>query len=192
MQRKAFDRVVSWVGVLMAAGFLAASGLLLWGALFVDHQIHSQLAAQQIYFPAAGSVALAPKAIGPYLDRYAGQQLVNGAQAEAYADHFIAVHLSEVAHGQTYAQVSNAAQADPGNTTLAAEVNTLFRGETLRGLLLSAYAWWRVGQLALLASVVAAVLAAIMAALTLAGFRHRRQVAPEAQVFGATPVQAAA
>ncbi|HEU5004165.1 MAG TPA: hypothetical protein VFW71_15490 [Actinomycetota bacterium] len=191
MQRQKIDRIVSWIGVLMTAALVGSSALLLWGAAFVDHQIHNQLATQEIFFPAAGSAALAPKTIGPYLDRYAGQQLVNGAQAEAYADHFIAVHLSEVAKGQTYAQVSAAAQADPTNTTLTNEVNTLFKGETLRGLLLSAYAWWRVGQLALIAGLVAGVLAVVMAALSILGFWHRRQVLVEAVDVAARPVAAA-
>lgn len=192
MQRQMFDRIVSWIGVLMTAALAFASAGLMWGHLFVDHQIHTQLAAQEIFFPTAGSAALAPAAIGPYLSKYAGQQLVNGAQAEAYADHFIAVHLSEVAKGKTYAQVSTAAQADPTNTTLTNQVNTLFKGETLRGLLLSAYAWWRVGQLALVGSLVAAVLAVVMAGLTVLGFLHRRRVAPEAEIFAATPVAALA
>lgn len=192
MQRQKFDHVVSWIGALMTAALVFASGMLLWGHVFVDHQIHQQLAPQQIFFPAAGSAALAPKAIGPYLDQYAGQQLVNGAQAEAYADHFIAVHLSEVANGKTYAQVSAAAQADPTNTTLSNQVNTLFKGETLRGLLLSAYAWWRVGQLALVGSLVAGALAVVMAVLTVLGFLHRRRVAPEATVFASGRVAAAA
>ena len=43
------------------------------------------------------------------------------------------MHLKEVADGKTYAQVSTLAQADPTNTQLRAQVNTLFKGETLRG-----------------------------------------------------------
>ena len=38
--------------------------------------------------------------------QYAGQQLTTGAQAETYADHFIAVHLKEIGGGKTYAQLS--------------------------------------------------------------------------------------
>ena len=77
---------------------------------------------------------------------YAGQQLTTGAQAETYADHFIAVHLHEIGGGLTYSQVSAKAQADPSNTKLAGEVQTLFRGETLRGLLLNSYGWSQIGQ----------------------------------------------
>jgi hypothetical protein len=63
------------------------------------------------------------------------------------------VHLKDVANGQTYAQVSSLALKDPTDTKLAGEVPTLFRGETLRGLLLNAYGWWTVGSHALYAAI---------------------------------------
>src|SRR5213078_4787801 len=141
---------------------LAAGGLLMWGYSFANSNVHDQLVAQQIYFPPAGSDALKSPEIGPYLNQYAGQQLTTGAQAEAYADHFIAVHLKEVAGGQTYAQVSGKALADPTNAQLQGQVNTLFKGETLRGLLLNAYAFWKVGQIALYAGIVSFIGAAVM------------------------------
>src|SRR5205814_7422320 len=132
---------------------LVAGGLAMWGYTFANNNVHDQLAAQQIYFPQKGSDALKSPEIGPYLNQYAGQQMTTGEQAKAYADHFIAVHLKEVAGGKTYAQVSTAAQADPKNTTLQAQVNTLFKGEALRGMLLQAYAFWKIGQIALYAGI---------------------------------------
>ena len=80
--------------------------------------------------------------------QYGGQQLTTGPQAETYANHFIAVHLQEVAGGKTYAEVSSAALADPKNAALQEQAQTLFRGTALRGLLLNAYAFWTVGQIA--------------------------------------------
>ena len=68
------------------------------------------------------------------MTQYAGQQLDNGVQSETYANHFIGIHLQEVASGQTYSQMSAKAQANPSDQRLAAQVNTLFKGETLRGL----------------------------------------------------------
>src|SRR5215467_15712588 len=104
MRRRTFDIIVSAVGGLLTIVLVVAGALLLWGYNFANDSVRQQLVAQQIYFPPAGSPALASPQIGPYLDRYAGQQLTTGAQAEAYADHFIAVHLQEVAGGKTYAQ----------------------------------------------------------------------------------------
>ena len=152
---------------------------------FVNSSVHDQLAAQHICFLPAGSQALASPQIGPYLNQYAGQQLTTGAQAEAYADHFIAVHLSEVAGGKTYAQVSALAQADPTNTTLQAQVNTLFKGETLRGMLLNAYAFWQLGQIALYLAIVVFSGALLMLILTVLGFLHLRRVPFEREVFSA-------
>lgn len=179
MQRRSLDVILSSFGALLTAVLLVAGGLLWWGYHFADSNVHDQLAAQQIYFPPAGSDALAPPDIGPYLDRYAGEQLVSGAQAEVYADHFISVHLDEVAGGKTYAQVSAAAQANPSDQTLQAQADTLFKGETLRGLLLNAYAFWKLGQIARYAAVASFVAAAVMLVLTALGFWHlRRNPAP--------------
>jgi hypothetical protein len=187
MRRRTFDLIVSYVGALLTVLLLVVGGLAIWGYSFANSSVHDQLAAQQIYFPEAGSDALKSPEIGPYLNKYAGQQLTNGAQAEAYADHFIAVHLKAVAGGQTYAQVSAKAQADPSNAQLQAQVNTLFKGETLRGLLLNAYAFWKVGQLALYAGIAAFIGAAIMALLTVLGFLHVRRTSPASELFDKHP-----
>jgi hypothetical protein len=183
MRRKTFDIILTAGGALLAAVLLIAGGLLMWGYSFANNSVHEQLAAQQIYFPKAGSEALASPEIGPYLNKYAGQQLTDGAQAQAYADHFIAVHLTEVAGGKTYAQVSSAALADPKNTELQGQANTLFKGEALRGLLLNAYAFWKVGQIALYAAIASFALAGITLLMTLLGLRHLRRVPDSAEVF---------
>ena len=101
--------------------------------------------------------------------------MLNGRQAEVYADHFIAVHLSEIAGGKTYSQVSAAAQADPTNAKLAAQVQLLFRGSTLRGLLLYGYAFWQIGQIAMYAALVAYLGGVLFLLLALLGFLHARR-----------------
>ena len=112
----------------------------------------------------------------PSVSQYAGQQMLTGAQAEVYANDFIAVHLKEIGGGQTYAQLSTKAQADPNNTALAGQVNTIFKGTMLRGSLLNAYGYWFFGQIALYAAIGAFVAAALMLVLTLLGLRHYRRV----------------
>jgi hypothetical protein len=183
MRRKTFDTLVSVGGFVMAGVLLLAGVLGFWAYSFTNSQVHDQLASQKIFFPAAGSKAIS----GPQfaaLQQYAGQQLTTGAQAEAYANHFIAVHLSEVAGGKTYAQVSAAAQADPTNTDLQAQVNTLFKGNTLRGLLLNAYAFWKVGQIALIASILCFVGALGLLVLSVFGLRHARRTPDDVQLLG--------
>ena len=122
-------------------------GLLLWGGTFAHNMVHDQLSAQQIRFPAKGTPALDAKEF-PGLQRYSGQLVDSGPKAKAYANQFIAKHLDAVAGGQTYSQVSAQSQANPTDTKLAGQVQTLFRGETLRGLLLYAWGWSVVGHIA--------------------------------------------
>ena len=194
MRRRTFDLILTGVGLVLTIVLLVAGILLTWGYSFAHGQVHDQLAAQQIYFPPAGSPALADPKIGPYLNQYAGEQLTTGKQAQAYADHFIAVHLSEVAGGKTYAQVSAAAQADPSNVQLKAQAQTLFQGETLRGLLLNAYAFDTVATIALYAAIAAYIGAAAMLILTILGFVHLRRSRGEEEIFagrdGPTPAAA--
>jgi len=149
-------RVVSLqVIVVLALGFCA--GFLYWGSSFVNGMVHDQLVAQKISFPPASQVkaggALDPAEFPAEIRNYAGQPVDNGDRARVYANDFIGIHLAKVANGQTYSQVSAAAQADPKNATLAGQVNTLFKGETLRGLLLYAWGWSQVGLYALYAAV---------------------------------------
>jgi len=183
MRRKVFDTLLTTGGLVVTVVLLIAGGLLMWGHNFANSNVHDQLAQQQIFFPAKGSPALAPADIGPYLNKYAGQQLLTGQQAKAYADHFIAVHLSEIAAGKTYAQVSTAAQANPNDAALKAQQTTLFQGTTLRGLLLEGYAFWEMGQIALIAAICSFVLAGVMLVLALLGFWHLRKVPETAEVL---------
>ena len=129
-------------------------------AAYIHNTVQGQLAAQQITFPPATAFAhakagteITPSMI-PSVSQYAGQQLLTGQQAEAYADHFIAVHISEMGAGKTYSQLSAESLAQPANTTLAATVGTVFKGETLRSMLLNAYGWWKVSQITYIASLV--------------------------------------
>jgi len=85
-------------------------------------------------------------------------------------------------YGGVYAKVSAAPLADPTNTTLATEVQTVFRGTTLRGPLLEAYAFWKFGQIALVGAIVSFILAAVMAVLMVIGWFHYRRT-PEEQEF---------
>ena len=186
MRRRTFDFLASSVGVLLAIVLLVAGGLLLYGYNFVNDQVTQQLTEQQIVFPAADSAAI--KALPPddaaAMKQYAGQLMTTGAQAKTYADHFIAVHLKEIGGGKTYSQLSAEALANPTDQKLAAQADTVFKGTTLRGLLLNAYAFWQIGQIALIAAIVAFVAGAILLILSGLGFWHLRRTPAETELVG--------
>jgi hypothetical protein len=166
--REPKNRVLAKLTSLTMVASVAAAGLMIVGALalvggsYDRTVVHDQLAPQKIFFPPAGSPALLPG-----VKQFAGQQLLNGDQAKAYANNFINIHLSKIAGGKTYSQVSALAIASPKDATLAAEKATLFQGETLRGLLLGAWGWSMVGMVATLAGIVLLLLGAILLLLPL-------------------------
>jgi hypothetical protein len=150
---------IRWrVTLLQAVVFVVLAGVaaIAYGAgTFAQSQIRDQLTAQKISFPPQSTVVAGgalDSAEFSDITKYAGQRVDNGDKAQAYANGFIGRHLDKIAGGLTYAQVSSQAQANPKDAKLAAQVQVLFRGETLRGLLLNAYGWWTIGTYALYAA----------------------------------------
>jgi hypothetical protein len=147
-------------GFVAAVVLLATGGLLIWSSTYLHNTVQGQLAAQQIYFPPASAFAhpkagteITPSMI-PIVSQYAGEQLVTGQQAEVWADDFMAVHISNMTGGKTFAQVSAESLAQPGNTQLANLAHTVFQGEAERSMLLDAFGWWKVSQIMYISSIV--------------------------------------
>ena len=184
MRRRTFDLITSSVGLLLAVLLLVAGGLLTWAYTFVNNQVTTQLTEQQITFPPANSPAIKalPPADAAAMTQYAGQQMTTGAQAETYANHFIAVHLKEIGGGKTYSQLSAESLANPKDLKLKAQVDTVFKGTTLRGLLLNAYAFWQIGQIALYAAIAAFAGGVAFLVLSILGFLHMRRTPAEAEL----------
>ena len=118
--RRNSHSLLAAVSAALAAVLLIAGGLLLWGSAYVHNTVQGQLAAQQITFPPAAAFAhakagteITPNMI-PSVSQYAGQQLLTGQQAEAYADHFIAQHITDMSGGKTYSQLSAAVAGAAG------------------------------------------------------------------------------
>jgi hypothetical protein len=162
------------IGSILFLVLTVGGGLLLWGSNFAGNMVHNQLSEQKIAFPPKGE-ALDAKEF-PGLQRYAGQAVDNGPKAKAYADQFIKAHLAAVADGKTYSEVSSLSRAKPDDEVLAGQVQTLFRGETLRGLLLYAWGWSVVGMIAFWTGL-AALLGAlgVLGALVLGFVMHERE-----------------
>ena len=191
MKRRTIDRVVSLIGLGLSIFLFVAAGLLNWGYSFADQNVSDQLSAQKIMFPAADSDGFKalPEEDQAVLKPFAGMQLTTGEQAMAYAQHYIGVHVKGIAGGKTYSEVSGealaanaASKADPTNAELAAKAGalmgqrtTLFMGETLKGLLGNAYAFWQLGQIAMYAMWAAIAGGVIMLILSMLGFMHLRR-----------------
>jgi hypothetical protein len=198
MRRRKFDGIVSAVGVGLTVFLLVAAALLNWGYSFANQSVTDQLSAQKITFPAADSDGLKalPEEDREFIEPFAGLPLTTGEQAKAYALHYIGSHVKNIAGGKTYSEVSGEAlaksaqaRANPNDTALAEEAatlmgqrQTLFMGETLKGLLLNAFAFWQVGQIAMYAAVACLAGGFLMLILTIMGYAHLRRTPSEVTI----------
>ncbi|GAB2768249.1 hypothetical protein ACXR8F_14450 [Terrabacter sp. AAH1] len=178
--RKTLDKLISWTGLILAAVLVVAGGLLTYASSFVADNVKQQLSQQNITMPAAA--ALETQEQKDALLQFAGQKMENGAQAKAFADHYILVHMNTQSNNRTYSEVSGEfiklskdPNADQAQVKALGELRqSLFMGNTLRGLLLNAYAFGTMGTIALYAGIGAFIAAAIFLVLGLLGLRHAR------------------
>jgi hypothetical protein len=187
LRRRTIDKILIGSGVAVAVVFAAAGGLLTWGSNFAEDYVHDELSSQHVVFPDAASLRDDGRAD---LVKYAEEPVTTGAEAEAYAS-LIATHMEGIADGKTYAEiddrgaaqaVTDAQNAGAGQEEIAelqatanqlkGQRDSLFKGETLRGLLLTSFAWATVGTVAGIAAWVAFAGAAVMIALVIAGIFH--------------------
>lgn len=174
-ERKAIDKVFILLGAAATVTLIVVGCLTWYGYKFATNQVSTELAAQKIYFPAKDSPALTslPEADRKAMEKYAGQLLEDGEQARVYANHYIKVHLSQIAGGKTYSEISEEARKDPANEKLQQQKTSLFQGETLRGILLgTGYSYWVFGMIAKLVAIASFAGSGVMAILTLLGIRH--------------------
>lgn len=179
--RSAFDKVISVTGLALVALLLVAGGLLTWAHNFIGDQVHSQLTMQGITMPAGDALNGLPKADAAALKQYSGSPMDTGPEAKAFADNYILAHMNEAGKGQTYEQVSgkyvglsDAAKATPDGQALGQLRQTLFMGDTLRGLLLYGYAFATMGTIAGIAAIFSFAGAAVLLLLAGLGLWHAR------------------
>jgi len=193
MKRRTFDKMVTLVGVWVSAFLFVAAGLLNWGYSFADNQVKTQLQAQQITIPAATQNAKEDAATTAFFKENGNKIMSTGKQAQMYADHYLGFHLSEM---PTYANASGANRsaaaalaANPTDAKLqaaasqaASTLETVFKGTTLRGTLLTAYAFWQLGQIAKLAALTTLVGGFLLLILSIAGWVHLRRTPEDATI----------
>jgi hypothetical protein len=190
MKRRTLDILFS-IGGLMLAGLMLVAGIVLTSnANFANDYVKTQLSQQNIKFKTADTLTAEEKKSACVV-KYAGEELTTGKQAECYANEFIGLHLKSLAGGKTYAELGEpqtqlrtkvaAAQKsnDPALADLekqladvTAQRDTVFKGETLRGLLLTSYGFSEFGTKAAQAATVAYLAAGLLTLLAIAGFVH--------------------
>jgi hypothetical protein len=188
MDRTGWDKLVSGAGAVVALALIVLGGLAIVGGNFGQDNVRDRLEPQHITFPPIE--AMSPQEQDE-LGELAGQQVVNGEQAEAFS-RYIGGHLAEVNDGKTYAETSAAAREEGLDADAAAELqgkaDTLFKGETLRAILLNAYGWWTVSTIALYAGYVMVAAGVALGILAILGFRHARKTnGPDAVRAPRTP-----
>lgn len=186
MNRKSFDKIASVIGLLLAGFLIVIGGILQYGGNFATDQVAAQLEPQAITIPAENGDPKVTDEVKKFFADNGGKVMTTGKQAQMYADHYIGFHMSAM---PTYAAASGANRAaagalaaDPTNTELqlaakqaSGTVETVFKGETLRGMLLNAYAFGTLGQIAMVASYVSFAGGIIFLILALLGFAHLRR-----------------
>ena len=186
MNRKSFDKIASVIGLLLAGFLIVIGGILQYGGNFATDQVAAQLEPQAITIPAENGDPKVTDEVKKFFADNGDKVMTAGKQAQMYADHYIGFHMSVM---PTYAAASGANRAaagalaaDPTNAKLqlaakqaSGTVETVFKGETLRGMLLNAYAFGTLGQIAMVASYVSFAGGIIFLILALLGFAHLRR-----------------
>ena len=188
VDRHFIDLLISWAGLVVAVVLIGASVAAIYGGNFALDNVKDRLAPQNIVF--SEDMSPEEKAI---VGEFAGQKVDTGTEAEAYS-RYIGLHLTEIGGGKTYAELGGPlfaleaqieeATAAGQNTTameeelagLRAQRDTVFKGETLRAILLNAYGWWTVGQITLYVGYGLLVAGLFLAVLVGLGFFHARKV----------------
>jgi hypothetical protein len=180
--RQAWDRIVSSAGLVVAVILVVLGGAAIYGGNFGRDNVSDRLAPQNIIFPPAD--AMTPAELAEVGD-FAGMTVDTGEEAEAFS-RLIGLHLIEVNDGATYSETSASAREEGLEADVAAELqakaDTLFKGETLRSMLLNAYGWWTVSTIAVFAGYAMVIAGLVLGALAFLGFRHAKRVKP----FGAS------
>ena len=192
MKRRTFDGIVTSVGFALAIFLFIAAGLLNWGATFANDSVKTQLENQNISFPAAETM---PEATKDRLAKWSEQKVTTGEMARDYSDLYIWEHMkaSSIAvtgAPMTYSEVSGKYMGMiRGGTGTPEEImkygdlrETLFMGNTLRGMLLQAYAFGTLGMIAGYSAIAALVGGVLMLLLSIAGLMHLRRTPRDATI----------
>jgi hypothetical protein len=193
MDRRAWDQIVSGAGAVVAVVLLALGAAAIYGGNFGRDNVKDELRPQNI--TVAPADALTPEE-AEVIGQYAGERVDTGPEAKAYAD-YINIHLNDpegsmkgltysewgAVQGELRAQIEATDSDDPALADLETELaaadsarDSVFKGTTLRGLLLGAYGWWTMSTLALFVGYGLVAGGILLGIFAFFGFRHARKV----------------
>ena len=176
-ERQGWDWIISSAGAVVAIILLVLGGAAIYGGNFGQDNVRDRLAPQNISFPPAE--AMTPEELAE-VGAFAGATVDTGNEAEAFS-RYIGLHLGEVNEGATYSETSAAAREEGLDPDVAVELqakaDTLFKGETLRSILLNAYGWWTVSTIAVYAGYAMVIAGLLLGLLAFLGFRHAKRAA---------------
>lgn len=154
MSRAKIDRLIATAGLVLSIVLLVASISFYFKQGFIHEQVTQQLTSKKIFFPKAGSAEFnaLPTSDKQVLLPYEGQQVLTGAQAQIYANSYLAAHLLAIGGGLTYSEVSIESANNPSDTVLAAKADALFKTETQQSMLLTTYAYDTLAAVAVIIS----------------------------------------
>lgn len=192
MKRKNFDKIVTAVGFGITVILFVGAGLLNWGASFAQDSVKNQLDNQNISFPAAEAM---PEATRAQLAKWSEMKVTTGEMARDYSDLYIWEHMkgssiAAIGKPATYSEVSGMYMGlTRGGSTDTAQIEklgalreTLFMGNTLRGMLLTAYAFGTLGVIASYGAIAALAGGVVMLLLSIAGLIHIRRTPESATI----------
>jgi hypothetical protein len=178
MDRSGWDRIVSWAGAVLAVILLVLGGAAIYGGNFGQDNVRDRLAPQNISFPPAEAMTPEERA---EIGEFAGAKVDTGVEAEAFA-RYIGGHLEAINEGATYSETSAAAREEGLDPDVAADLqvkaDTLFKGESLRAMLLNAYGWWTVSTIAVYVGYAMVIAGLLLGLLAFLGFRHAKRATP--------------
>ena len=173
--RSMWDKIVSGGAAVLAIALIVIGAAAVYGGNFGRQNVQDRLAPEKVAFPPLEGMTPAEQTA---LGDFAGQTVDTGPEAEAFA-RYIGGHLAEVNEGATYSETSAAAREEGLDPKTAADLqikaDTLFKGETLRSILLNAYGWWTVATIALFVGFLLIAAGVVLAILSVLGFRHARR-----------------
>ncbi len=185
MQKSVYSTLLKIVGVVALVAGIAITYAGTWAHGFVS----DQLSSEKITMPSGP--ALSEQVMKDHLTQYAGEQMTTGPQAFAYAQYYIHEHEMAASGGKSYAEIgseaSAMAKANPkisDGTASASDMAaynkltgikaTLFQGDALRSMLLTAYAWWTIGTIALWVGIILIVAGVGLGVFGFVGFKNKK------------------